>query len=304
MVRYYRIENQKICESEPNNSNVIFFISPEDKEKKMLIEQYEIDEHTLYSSLDPDELSRIEFESDHIAVIFKRPRNISKDKRLLFKVDSAGIFLFKEKIIIVVNEDIPIFSPKLFSRVISLNDILLKLLYASVFHFLEHIKVMNMITDELEKKISGSMENKYIQNFFNIEKSLVYYVNSINSNSVLIERIKNSAQKIGFSQEEIEFLDDLIIENNQCLRQAEMYSNILASLMDARVSIVSNNLNMLMKTLNIITIAIMVPTFVVSAFSMNVRIPLSESHNAFWVIMGLALLSVIGFFLFWRYKKW
>jgi len=74
--------------------------------------------------------------------------------------------------------------------------------------------------------------------------------------------------------------------------------------MDARVSIVSNNLNVLMKTLNIITIAIMVPTFVVSAFSMNVRIPMAGIHNAFYLVIGLALLSVIGFYLFWKWKKW
>ena len=102
----------------------------------------------------------------------------------------------------------------------------------------------------------------------------------------------------------LEILDDIIIENNQCYTQAEIYSNILAGLMDARVSIVSNNLNMLMKTLNIITIGIMVPTLVVSAFSMNVSIPMQHNPLAFWIIMGLAIFSVIVFMLFWKFKKW
>ncbi|MCX7958106.1 MAG: magnesium transporter CorA family protein, partial [Deltaproteobacteria bacterium] len=270
MLKFYRLENQKISESDEKKCNIYIYISPTEEEKRLLADTYRLDEHTINSSLDPDELSRIEIEPEHIAIIYKRPKNISKDKRLLFKVDSTGIFLFKDKIIIIVNEDIPLFSSKIFQKVTSFNDILLKLMSATVTHFLEHIKVMHMITDELEKKISSSMENKYLQNFFNIEKSLVYYVNSINANSVLIERIRNNSSKIGFTPEETEFLDDLIIDNNQCFRQAEIYSNILASLMDARVSIVSNNLNILMKTLNIITIMIMVPTLVVSAFSMNV----------------------------------
>ena len=304
MIKYYRLENQRIIESDEKDSNIFIFISPSEEEKKVLSDKYKLDEHTINSSLDPDELSRIEFEPEHIAIIYKRPKNISKDKKLLFKVDSTGVFIFKDKIILVMNEDIPLFSLKPFQKISTFNDILLKLLSVSITHFLEHIKVMHMITDELEKKLSSSMENKYIQNFFNIEKYLVYYVNSINSNSVLIERIRNNSTKIGFLQEEIEFLEDLIIDNNQCFRQAEIYSNILASLMDARVSIVSNNLNILMKTLNIITIAIMVPTFVVSAFSMNVEIPMQHHPHAFWIIMVLALFSVIGFLLFWKYKKW
>ncbi|MEO0108096.1 MAG: CorA family divalent cation transporter, partial [candidate division WOR-3 bacterium] len=86
--------------------------------------------------------------------------------------------------------------------------------------------------------------------------------------------------------------------------QAEISSNILASLMDARASIVSNNLNVLMKTLNLITIGIMVPTFVVSAFSMNVGIPFSGHPHAFWIILGLAGVSLVGMLLFWRYKRW
>jgi magnesium transporter len=106
--------------------------------------------------------------------------------------------------------------------------------------------------------------------------------------------------------EEIELLDDIMVDNTQCYRQAEIYSNILASLMDARVSIVSNNLNILIKTLNILTIAIMVPTFVVSAFSMNVDLPfhLKENAWAFWIIMSMAGLSVVGIISAWRYKKW
>ena len=148
------------------------------------------------------------------------------------------------------------------------------------------------------------MKNEYLINLFTLEKSLVYYLNAINSNSLVIGKLRQYASKIGFSAEGIETIDDIIIENNQCYKQAEIYSNILAGLMDARVSIVSNNLNILMKTLNIITISIMVPTFVVSAFSMNVQIPLMHHQLAFWIIMGLAMCSVIIFLFFWRLKKW
>jgi magnesium transporter len=109
---------------------------------------------------------------------------------------------------------------------------------------------------------------------------------------------------LGLGPEGQELLDDLGIENTQCYKQAEIYSSILASLMDARASIVSNNLNVLMKTLNMLTIAIMVPTFVVSAFSMNVHIPLASQGWAFWFVMVLAALSSIAWLVIWKRSRW
>lgn len=305
MRKEYQISGGKIVEGcEDARFPVLVFIDPSSEEKRYLIDELKIDEHTLNSALDPDELARLEFEPEHCALIFKRPKNYSAEDQFLFRTSSCGLFLFKERLIVVLNEDIPLFEGKQFNRVNSLNDLMLRLIYRAVYHFLEHLKIINMISDELEQKINISMENKYLINMFTLEKSLVYYYNAINSNGMLIEKMRLNANKIGFSPDEMELLDDLIIENNQCLKQAEIYSNVLASLMDARVSIVSNNLNILIKTLTIITLLVMVPTFVVSAFSMNVRIPLASLPNAFWYIMGMASLSVLVLLLIWRYKRW
>jgi magnesium transporter len=138
-----------------------------------------------------------------------------------------------------------------------------------------------------------------------MEKSMVYYLNAIHANGVLIDKLRNNVAKLGLAQEELEFLEDMSIDNSQCYKQADIYSNILAGLMDARVSIVSNNLNVLMKRLTIITIGIMVPTFVVSAFSMNVKMPFDNNHwGAFWGIITIAGLSVLAFWLTTRRHRW
>lgn len=304
MLKRYSIIENKIVETASEPSPIYVFISPDEKEKRFLVDEFKLDEHTLNSASDPDELSRLEFEPNHTAIIFKRPQNYSGAKQFFFKVASTGLFLFNDKLIIVIDEDLPLFEGKQLSRVTSLQQLTLKLIYRSIFHFLEHLKIINVISDELEKKINAAMENSYLINLFSLEKSLVYYLNSISSNGVLFVKLKNSTAKIGFTTEETEFLDDMLIENSQCLRQADIYSNILASLMDARASIVGNNLNVLMKTLNIITIGIMVPTFVVSAFSMNVRIPLSAHPFAFWIIMSFASVSVAALTFVWKRKKW
>jgi magnesium transporter len=304
MQRQYHIVDRRLVESQDAQGEITIYASPTESEKRYLIDELKLDEHTYSSALDPDELSRLEFEPEHAAVIFKRPRNYCSEDQFLFKVSSVGAFLFKDRLVIVVSEDANLFDGTQLTRIHSPADVILKLIARSIIHFREHLKAISVISDELQQEINRSMENKHLINMFALQKSLVYYVNSINSNGAVLDKLKNNAARIGFGTDEIELLDDIIIENSQCYRQAEIYSNILASLMDARASIVSNNLNVLMKTLNIITIAIMVPTLVVSIFSMNVRIPLEGHYYAFWIILGVAVLCAMGFMSYWWRKKW
>jgi magnesium transporter len=300
----YRIESGRLLLSDDPTSPISIFVNPNDDEKRYLIQDLKLDEHTLASALDPDELARLEFEPEHQALIFKSPIKYSPTKPFMFQVASVGAYIFSDRLIFVADADILSLEGIKFPRIPSLRFLVLRLIYRSIHSFLEHLKVISQISDELQSKINTAMENRNLIELFSLQKSLVYYLNFINSNGIVLKRLENYASRIGFTDEEKELLDDIVIENSQCYQQAEIYSNILASLMDARASIVSNNLNVLMKTLNIITIGIMVPTLVVSAFSMNVRIPLSESPNAFYIIMGLALVSVLTLSAIWRFKKW
>ncbi len=305
MLRRYRIENSRIVESSDERAPILLYVNPDEAEKRFLVDVHQVDEHTLNSALDPDEQARLESEPGHLAFIYKRPKNYSGDDQLLFKASTMGVFFFGEMIILVAAEDTSLFEGKQLAKVANVRELVIRLIYRAIFHFMEHLRIINQIADDVEQKINKAMENRYLINLFALQKSLVYYQNAVNSNGALIEKIRHNAAKFGFTQEEMELLDDIVIENSQCYRQAEVYSNILASLMDARASIVSNNLNVLMKTLNIITISIMVPTLVVSIFSMNVTLPFGlRELPAFWKIMGLAGVSMVGFLVFWKYKKW
>ncbi len=304
MLRTLRIADHKLVESDGYNASIFVYVSPDEAERKYLVENLKIDEHTLNSSLDPDEPSRLEFEPDHIAMIFKRPKHYAQQDEFLFKVLSVGVFIFTDRFVIVMADDVPLFDGKIFKKVASFPELALKLIFRAIMHFIEHLRGINRISNELEQQINVSMENKSLLNMFTLEKSLVYYLNAIHSNSVLISKLKTYASKIGFTQENIEFLDDISIENNQCLAQTEIFSEVLASMMDARASIISNNLNIRIKALTILTIVIMLPTFVVSLFSMNVRIPLSEQHHAFWIIAFLAFMSSAVVAILWWKKRW
>jgi magnesium transporter len=305
MLKRYKFCEGKVVESDCTNGDIMVVVRPDEAEKKHLIEDLKLDEHTFNSALDPDELARIEFEPDHMAVIFKRPRIYRAKDDYLFRIFSVGLFLFKDRIVILEADETPLFEGRLFTKLQTLPELVIKLIYRSIFQFTDNLKLISNMSSGLEDKINTSMQNKYIINMFTLEKSLVYYLNAINSNSTVIEKLRLNAGKIGFTPENMDLMEDLIIENNQCYRQAKIYSDILSGMMDAWTSVVSNNLNMVMKTLTIITLGIMVPTFVVSAFSMNVTIPLQyDDPVSFWKIMILATLSLFTLVTFWWYKKW
>lgn len=307
MIKRYKIKNRQITPVESETPDIWVVINPSDEEKKWLVENFALDEHNFASAFDPEEPTRLEFEPDHLELIFKRPKNYSSKDHFLFKVSSMGLFLFKDKLILALSEDINMFSGKYFKQVSGIREVFLKLIFNSIFHFMEHLKVINMIADELENKINSAMENKHLLNLFTLEKSLVYYLNAINSNTYVIDRLKHNAQKAELSARSVDFLDDIIIENNQCMKQAEIYSNILASLAGARASIVANNLNILMKNLNAIVIAVAVPSFLAGVGGMSELYTITGIHNpmlAYPLFMGaMIVVGATTFSLIKRLEK-
>ena len=304
MLKEYHIKDHKLVETNAKKAEVYVYTNPTAEEQRFLIEKYQIDEHTLASALDPDELPRLEFEPEHTVLIYKRPKNYSGKDQLEFKVASVGMFLFKDKLVIVLAEDIPLFVGKRFQNISSIKDVFLKLIYNSISHYVEHLRIIHMISEEIEDKITDSMDNRYLLNLFSLVKSLVYYAEAITSNGFVFEKTRTLANRIGLDEKDIEMLDDIIVENRQCKTQADIYSNILAQLLDARASIVNNNLNQLMKKLNVVTIWMMVPTLVVSAYGMNVALPMAQHPQAFWMLMGVCLMLVWLVMLYWRHKNW
>ncbi|MCL2100619.1 MAG: magnesium transporter CorA family protein [Fibromonadales bacterium] len=308
MIKYYQLLAGRISVAERSEAQIAMLVSPGQEEINTLMKDYQLDEHTIASAFDTEELARLEYEDDYTAIIFKKPKSYNAEDRFLFRISSFGVFIFKGKVVILSDTELPLFDEKRFSRITSLNMFVIRLLNYSAYHFSEHLRMISRVNDELEAKLVSSMENKYLLYMFGLCKSLVYYLDAISSNQTVLRKLQNS-RNIEFSEVERDMLDDIYIEISQCLRQTENLSNILSSMMDARASIVSNNLNVLMKRLNILTIGIMVPTFVVSFFSMNVLYPFSigvefENPFAFWGIILLIILATLGFLFVHKKNKW
>ena len=246
------------------------YSNPTDEEKLYLIEQCGIDEHTLNSALDEDEISRVEYEQNHVAVIMKRPRDIQIDNMMAFRVSSLGTFLFQDKIIVVQSESASLFEHgKMPLRGNTIPGVLLRLLYHATQHFLQHLRLIRNISDEIEKKIEYAVTNKSMVNVFSFQKSLIYYESATRANLLLIGRLRDDFRRIGFQAEELEFLEDIAIENKQCDNISRIYAAILRSMSESRSSVASNNMAVIMRYLAIINIVFLPLTVITGIGGMS-----------------------------------
>ena len=271
MLRCYDLVDGRVQMCPEGQSGLIqVYSDPSEEEKNYLVNDCGIDSHTLASALDEDEISRVEYEANHVAVIMKRPGNVQVQSRMAFRVSSVGAFLFRDRIIIIQTDVMPLFEHgKMPLRGNSVQGVLLRLLHHATHHFLQHLRIIRNISDEIENKIEYAVTNKSLVNMFALMKCLTYYESATSANQVLLRRLRNDAGRIGFDQEEIDFLEDITVENQQCDNLTNIYTGILTGMSDARVSIVSNNLAVIMKYLAIINIVFLPLTVITGLGGMS-----------------------------------
>ena len=176
-------------------------------------------------------------------------------------------------------------------------DLVLKLLLSSSIWFLKYLKQINQRIKLAEDNLEESIKNEELQALWQIEKCLVFFMTSLKGNDVLFRRIKNLKAHQGTYDPEL--LEDVEIELRQAEETTNIYSNILTGMMDAYASVISNNLNVIMKRLTSISIILMIPTVIASLYGMNVPNNLQENPYGFWLVLSISLLvSVLGVLLF------
>ncbi len=306
MLHSYSVIDGRISRESGGVLPIDVYANPDEQERRHLIDDLLIDEHTLLSSIDPDETPRIEFEETHTAIILKYPKTYSADDNFLFRVKSMGIFMFSDRVVVIVDDNVQFFSPiKAAYAINTPQDVVLRALHQTIRHFESHLRVINMCSDEIETELNKSGDNRSVQNMFTLAKGLVYYVNALNGNSRVIERMRVSSGKIGFTVDNSELLEDLAIENHQFLDQAQVYSQVLSGLMDARMAFINNNLNVMMKNMNAIVIAVSIPTFFTGVFGMSELTTFTGGESR-WLItypLFVLLMTAIGCFAFFLIKR-
>ncbi len=299
MLKKFSIANNSLSESGDTGSAVVLYINPDQAERSQLCGTYRIDEHTLSSTLDPDEVARVEFNGSMISMIWKRPLNCSAKDNFYFNVGSFGLFLTEQQLIVVADGEIPLLESGTRQNVkfTSPRELLLAILLGTIQEYLGHLKVIKMIAHDLQQRINTSMANEHLIQMFNLSESLVYYTNAISANGIVLGRFRTFAEKLNYEPRILEMLDDITIENNQCFKQAEIYSTVFSGLMDARGSLVNNNMSLLLKNLTIINIVFLPLNLIAGIGGMSEFSMMTQGVD--WRIsyaLFFAAMIVIGWF--------
>ena len=301
MIQYFKIvEHKTIAIDKPVEGTWVNVLPPlKNEEFTELSNTLDIPIDFLKDSLDIDERSRYEAEDDVKLIVIKTPaeNNSFNESDAFYITIPICIILTKGQIVTVnsfENEAIKKFLNSFQNRhPDKKNMMVLKVFEKITTNFQEYLKEINQRRNMLEQKLYDANRNEELLKLMRIQKSLVYFVTALRSNELLMMKLART-DFLGLSEEEKDFLDDLIIETSQALETANTYTNILSSTLDAFASIISNNQNEVLKRLTTLTIFLSVPVLIASIYGMNVPLPFQHSHYAFWIPV-LVCFMILGF---------
>ena len=284
-------------------------VAPSEEELQGIAAATKIQMDFLTAPLDEEEKSRIEIEDDQILILVDIPfLRSNKDYDTL----PLGIIITENCITTVclepnaVTAEFGAHNTKMWST-FKKTRFLFQILFKSATLYLKYIRIIIRRTDELEKHLRQSMQNSELFNLLDLQKSLTYFSTSLRSNYIVMEkllRLRSATQArhlIKLYEEDEDLLEDVIIEYKQAVEMVEMYSHILNSMMEVFASIISNNLNLVMKFLATMTIVLAIPTLVSSMWGMNVPVPFANNPWGFAIVLTFALgVSGAAAYLLWK----
>ncbi|BBF42041.1 magnesium and cobalt transport protein CorA [Lachnospiraceae bacterium KM106-2] len=266
-------------------------------------DRYHIDIDHLRAPLDEEERSRIEVEDDYTLVLVDIPSIEQRNNKDCYVTIPLAIIIADDVIITNCLEETSILKSFMDGRVkgfytFKKTRFILQILYKNATVYLQNLRVIDRKSEEIEHKLHQSTKNRELIELLELEKSLVYFTTSLRSNEVVLEKLMK-IDSIKKYPEDTELLEDVIVENKQAIEMANIYSGILSGMMDAFASVISNNLNIVMKFLATVTIVLSIPTMIASFYGMNFdNIPLNHSPYGFYVVtlVAFAITGIIAYF--------
>lgn len=315
MIKYYAKIEGKLRELDTPKLGCWINISPpfSHEELEEISEQFELPLDYLTDSLDIDERSRYDREDDVRHIIINTPVSNAKngESNAYYSTVPIGIILTLDHVITISVSEHTILDQFLKNKIKNFDPsdeklFVLQLLEQNVYAFLNSLKKLNLQRNIIEKELLISTENQQLIELLKIEKSLVFFVNALSATELLNMKMKRSDfLHLNGDEEKSDLFEDIIIDASQALQMANIYANIHNSAMETYGSIISNNVNAIMKRLTLFTIVISVPTLVASIFGMNVPLfHLEENPIAFPLILIGSILFAIILVIYLRWKRW
>lgn len=286
----------------------INLVCPTENEIKDVCEKINIKEDFIRYALDNEEKARIDIDDDGTILFIVDVPIIEKENDIeVYTTMPIGMIIVRDDFFITVslkeNNIIQEIEKNVYKNVITYKKsrLIFQILFQNSAMYLKLLKQINKETEIAENVLKKSMKNKELLKLLSLEKSLVYFTTSLKSNEVVMEKTLRG-KIIKLYDEDEDILEDAIVENKQAIEMARIYSDILNGTMDAYASIISNNLNGVMKFLTSITIVLSIPTMIASFWGMNVRVPLQDNPWGFVIIMTVSVLLGVVTTL-WLKKK-
>ena len=264
-----------------------------------LQEDYAVSSELLADIMDMDEQARIEKEDDYVALIVRLPAFADDAHGINQYCVPLGIVMMEKTIITICQSDSVIledFSRNRFRQypIETQEGFVISIMGRAAMVYIRLLKYLNRQKNLVEEELHRSVRNDELIQLLSIQKSLVYFTTSLATNEVLLEKLQKSPYFKVPTEEEKEFLEDVIIDNKQAIEMANIYSSILTGTMDAFASVISNNLSFIMRRLTVISIAFMFPTFVVGYYGMNITLPFAQNKLMMFFIILISLFTGVG----------
>ena len=270
---------------------------PNDEDVAAIQQAFDIPVEHLKAALDEEEKSRLEIDGDILLIIIDVPIHSEKDK-CSFTTIPLGIIVLKDNIITVTTEKFPLIDEFVKGRIKGFftykkTRFILQLLFRNTSYYLYYLRQIGRVGDVVENRLKKYMENEELMLLLELEKSLVYFTTSLKSNEAVLDKIMRM-QLVKKYPDDLDLLDDVIIDTKQAIEMASIYSSILSGTRDAFSTVMSNNLNNVMKRLTSITVVLAIPTIISGIWGMNVAVPFAENPFGFAAVIIISvLLSII-----------
>ena len=286
-------DQEKIYDKIEKNMWIHIF-DPKFEDVKKISEITNIDRDLLLTAMDDEESAHLDVDDDYTMIVLDVPIYVDHIYEtypfvIIYNNDYYVTMCKKEtKLLDLMVKKFKKIEPHKHVR------LTLQLMYRIASQYISSLKYLNSKRQEIEKEIQSSIENKDLLSLMTLNKSFIYFSTSLNANKIVLSKVKRLEEYKKY-ETDFDLMEDVEVENNQAIEMCSIYRDILTNMIDANASIISNNLNTVMKVLAVITLIIEIPTLIASIFGMNVNLPFTNNENGFLIIIAISsILAIVG----------